>query len=290
MLLDMKKLVYRIYRKINYIFRRIYVLAAPKRYALNSEKRKQRIIVSLTSYPGRFHCIHIMLKSIMLQSVKPDKIIVWLDDGVGCDKLTPKMLNLEKYGIEYRNMPGDLKPHKKYIHAMQAFPDDIIITVDDDLIYANDVIETLVKTHKRYPGAVCARRVHKMTKNADGTIASYNDWFGEYCGCDTPSHELAATGVGGVLYPSHCLFEKSFDEELIEKLCLKADDIWLKFMELMKGTRVVWVRCKIPMPDLIEKEQRTSLRSENVGQNMNDVYFANLQDYFNVKAEDFEIT
>lgn len=285
----MNRTVYRIYRKVKYLARRIYVLTAPKRYALNSGERGERIIVSLTSYPGRFAHIHTALKSIMLQTIKPDKIIVWLDEDVQRELFTAKMLELEQYGIEYRTMPGDLKPHKKYIHAMLEFPEDIIITVDDDLIYAKDTVETLIKTHERYPNAVCARRVHKITENTDGRIASYNDWIGEYCGCDTPSHELIATGVGGVLYPPHCLYEKAFDEKLITDLSLKADDIWLKFMELLNGTHVVWAPCKIPMPDLIEKEQATSLKSENVGQNRNDVYFAKVQNYFNVRTEDFNI-
>ena len=60
-------------------------------------------------------------------------------------------------------------------------------------------------------------------------------------------------------------------------------------MELLNGTYVVWTPCRIPMPDLIEKEQRTSLKSENVGQNMNDVYFANVRNYFKVRIEDFHI-
>lgn len=283
----MRNLIYRIYRKLAYILWRIYVYTAPLKDALNHEERKTHIIVSLTSYPGRFAHIHTALKSIMLQTVKPDKIIVWLDEDVERDKFTPKMLELEQYGIEYRMMPGDLKPHKKYFHAMQEYPDDIIITVDDDLIYPKDVIESLLKTHERYPKAVCARRVHKITKKPNGEIAPYNDWLGEYCGCDTPSHTLVATGVGGVLYPPHCLYEKTFDEKLIMELSLKADDIWLKFMELLNGTYVVWAPCKIPMPDLIEKEQKTSLKSENVGQNRNDVYFTKVQNYFHVQAEAF---
>lgn len=284
----MNRLLYRIVRKINYFIRRTHVIFAPKRNALYSgNQRRERVIVSLTSYPGRFAHIHTALKSMMLQTVKADKIIVWLDEDVKRESFTPKMLELEQYGIEYRMAAGDLKPHKKYIHAMREFPNDIIITVDDDLIYAKDVIETLLKTHKQYPNAVCARRVHKITKNANGTIAPYNDWLGEYCGCDTPSHALVATGVGGVLYPPHCLYEKAFDETLIAELSLKADDIWLKFMELLNGTYVVWAPCKFPMPDLIEKEQATSLKSENVGQNRNDVYFANVQKYFHVQADDF---
>ncbi|MBD5470173.1 MAG: glycosyltransferase [Lachnospiraceae bacterium] len=220
--------------------------------------------------------------------MKPDRIIVWLDDNVEQSSLTPKMRILEKYGIEYRYVK-DLKSHKKYFYVMQEFPDSIIITIDDDVIYSKDVIKSLMDTHERYPDAVCARRVHKITKKTDGTIAAYNDWLGEYCECDVPSHALVAVGVGGILYPPHCLYEKAFDEELIRKLCLKADDIWLKFMEVLNETYVVWTSCKIPMPELIEKAQETSLNGENVGQNMNDVYFANMQNYFHVQAKDFHI-
>lgn len=282
-----KEIGYKIYRKGCYFLRKVQVKTARKQYALNQSEREKKIIVSLTSYPARFSCIHLALKSIMLQTVKPDKIIVWLDENVTREQLTKEMIELEQYGIEYRNMPGDLKPHKKYLHAMQEFPEDIIITVDDDLIYAADVIESLMKTHEKYPDAVCARRVHKMTTDANGNIASYNDWKGEYMQSQTPSHDLVATGVGGVLYPPHCLDSRAFDTDLIQKLSLKADDIWLKFMELLAGTKVVWAACRIPIPEAIEKEQSSNLRSENVHQNMNDVYFNHVMDYFKVNIDSF---
>jgi hypothetical protein len=79
----------------------------------------------------------------------------------------------------------------------------------------------------------------------------------------------------------------AFDEENIVRLSLKADDIWLKFMELLAGTKVVYAPSKIPMPQLIEKEQTSNLRSDNVGLNMNDVYFNNLMEYYRIDKEQF---
>lgn len=283
----MKSIIYKLYRKGCYYFRRTQIKNAKLQYALNQEYREQKIIVSLTSYPGRFRVIHLALKSIMLQTVKPDKIIVWLDEGITRDQFTKQMIELEQYGIEYRNMPGDLKPHKKYIHAMQEYPEDIVITVDDDLFYPEDVIESLMCTHEKYPTAVCARRVHKIVCDEKGAIAGYNDWLGEYTGSEKPSHDLLATGVGGVLYPPHCLAEMAYDTSLIQELSLKADDIWLKFMELFAGTKVVWSPCCIPIPEAIEKEQSSNLRSENVSQNMNDVYFQKIMDYYKVDKKSF---
>jgi hypothetical protein len=282
-----KSIFYRLYRKSVYAVRRNEVMNVKICNPINTEHRDKKIIVSLTSYPARFYCIHIALKSIMTQTVKPDKIIVWLDEDVSRNDFTDKMLELEQYGVEYRNAMGDLKPHKKYIHAMKEFPEDIIITVDDDLIYARDVIESLIKTHEKYPNAVCARRVHKITKDINGEIAPYNDWIGEYNDCREPSNILVATGVGGVLYPPHCLDERAFDEDNIIRLSLKADDIWLKFMEILAKTKVVYAPSKVPMPQLIEKEQASSLRSENVGQSMNDIYFKKLMEYYNIDKEQF---
>lgn len=282
-----KAISYRICRKLCYIVRRLQVKCAKVRNAVNTQEREKKIIVSLTSYPERFSYIHLALKSIMLQTMKPDKIIVWLDEDVVRNQFTKQMLELEQYGVEYKNRPGDLKPHKKYIHAMQEYPEDIIITVDDDVIYVSDLIESLMQTHEKYPNAVCARRVHKIIKSADGNIAPYDNWLGEYMDSKVPAHDLLATGVGGVLYPPHCLGKKAFDAECIQKLCLKADDVWLKFMELFSETKVVWAPCFIPAPEAIEKKQSSNLSNENVNQNMNDIYLKNVIDYFHVNAERF---
>lgn len=51
--------------------------------------------------------------------------------------------------------------------------------------------------------------------------------------------DLLATGVGGILYPPHCMDNRLFDIEKIQQLCLYGDDIWLKAMQLLSGTPVV---------------------------------------------------
>lgn len=282
-----KRIFYRLYRKCCYLLNRIKIGISPIQYALNQEAGDRMIIVSMTSYPARFPHIHLTLKSIMLQTMRPDRIIVWLDEDVTRDQYTEKMMAFEKLGVEYRTAPGNLKPHKKYIHAMQEYPECIIITVDDDVVYSSDVIASLMETHKKYPSAVCARRVHRITKNSEGGLAPYNEWQGEYMSERQPSHELMATGVGGVLYPPHCFDPRVFDAELIQKLCLGADDIWLKVMELLAGTKVVWAVCRIPAPDEIKGSQKSNLRSENVESNQNDVYMYNVLKYFHMRENCF---
>lgn len=240
------------------------------KYGLNKDtSREEKVIVSLTSFQPRFKNIHWCLKSLLLQSYKPDRIVVWFGNDVTEDMLTPEMRELEQYGIEYRfDNEKNLMPHKKYFYAMQEEPESVIITVDDDAVYAKNTIESLINTHKKYPDAVCARRVHKIERSSDGAILSYNLWKKEYKSEKKPSFDLVAVGVGGVLYPPHCLFKDAFDTEKIQQLCLRADDLWLKYMETLNHVKVVWVKCFLPHPPSLEGID--SLNEENVLDGKND--------------------
>ena len=46
-------------------------------------------------------------------------------------------LDQQKRGLTIR-FCEDLKAHKKYYYAFKEYPDDIVITVDDDVIYPQE--------------------------------------------------------------------------------------------------------------------------------------------------------
>lgn len=239
-----------------------------------SADRKEHVVVSLTSYKERYQNLPITLKSILIQTYKPDKIIVWLDDDIPENQPTDEMRKLEEYGITYRFTYCHLKPHNKYIHAMREFPGSIIITVDDDVIYGNKLIEKLMENHKKYPKAVCAVRTHKITWDKNNNIMPYNNWDWECISINKPSLNLLATGVCGCLYPPGILPEETYNEDKIRKYCLMADDIWLKFMELSRNIPVV--RTKYFYPSIIKDSQVKSLNSDNVHKGKNDIYIKNM--------------
>lgn len=43
---------------------------------------------------------------------------------------------------------------------MQEYPDDIVITVDDDLVYPSDMIFNLYQSYLAFPDCVSGMRVH----------------------------------------------------------------------------------------------------------------------------------
>ena len=127
-------------------------------------------------------------------------------------------------------MDKNLKPHLKYFYAMQKYRDYIVVTVDDDIVYPKDMLESLYNSYKKNPMVVSARRVHRIKKDANGKILPYKKWDYECRTVTSPSLELFATGVGGVLYPPDIL--KISDENLTDIYnVLTADDIYLKYIE-----------------------------------------------------------
>lgn len=102
-----------------------------------------------------------------------------------------------------------------------------------------------------------------------------------------PSHELFSTNGAGTLFPQNSLPKIAFNKELLKRLCLNADDIWLKFMFLLNEIPVVYARSMNPMPFIITTSQKITLSFFNVAQSKNDEYIKALEDYFNIELSNF---
>ena len=252
-------------------------------------ERKHHIVVSLTSFPARLSTVHYAIKSILNQSIKPDIIFVSLtkEEVQNESNLPESLLELKKHGTNINFADNNLKPHNKYLHAREMYPNSLIITIDDDNIYDTSLISDLYNSFLKHPNAISARRVHKIKLDNNGNLLPYNDWYYEFKKETKPSMSLLATGVGGVLYPPDLLPKETFDIVKIKELCLNADDIWLKFMQLKNNIPVVWVKGKKIHPYTIKSAQKVSLLKSNYHQNVNDKYINDLQNYYGINLCNF---
>lgn len=213
-------------------------------FPLSQLKRKEngldsmsKIIVSITTFPQRINGVWMTIASLLNQTKKPYKIILWLAEEQFKDKKLPLSLrNMEKRGLEIK-YSDDLKPHKKYYYTMKEYPDYYVVTADDDILYPENHLETLWKGHEEYPECVVCNWSHKISFNMQGNFTRYNTWKNN--SKEDPSHMTLAIGCNGVLYPPHCLSERVFDKQLIIEYALFTDDLWLKCMEVLKNTKVV---------------------------------------------------
>ena len=242
------------------------------------------VIVSLTSYPDRLDGIHLVIRSLLHQKLMPEKIILYLGTDTKDSDIPKRLRKLEQYNFEIRMGVENLMPHKKYFFAMPEFPEKVIITVDDDAIYDQNLVADLMESYKKYPRCVSARRTNLMTKSADGTLNKYKNWKWEFTRQLEPSYSLLATGCGGILYPPHILPKETFDVEAIKKYSLNTDDIWLKFMELKNNVKVVFTNSDVVHPLPLRFTQESGLLQTNTkGENRNDINIAAMEQYTGIK-------
>lgn len=244
-------------------------------------------IVSMTSYGDRLKTCHLAIRSLLRQSVLPNRIQLYIGKESRDISLSKQLLELQKYGLEIYRDVDDLKGHKKYFYCMNCNPRNRIITVDDDCIYDKNTIHDLIVWGNKFPDAVIARRTHRISVT-NGSIEPYNAWDFEWCDSNpVPRKLLIAIGVGGVLYPRHFATDDLLNENEIVQNALYCDDIWLKCYEIYKGIKVVSVPSKHPHPLQIKKTIGQGLKVRNLGSNGNDVSIIECMRHFNLNTDSF---
>lgn len=209
----------------------------PRIKKLGLEKRNQRIIISITTFNERFDVVWVVIESMLKQSFKADKIVLWLSKDLISKKLPSKLIEQKGYGLEFRYVE-DLRAHTKYYYALQEFSEDIVITVDDDCYYPLDLIENLVNLHNEYANSIIANRVHGMTFNNEGKLGLYENWKHNYKTSNYDEIPLFLTGVGGVLYPPNSFNKDLFEKNIFGQICKYADDVWLTINAYRSGTSI----------------------------------------------------
>ncbi len=200
---------------------------------------RKKIIVSLTSFPARINTVSLTIESLLAQTWKADRIVLWLANSQFPKKeqdLPEALLALRERGLEIR-WCEDLKSFKKLIPALKAFPNDAIVTVDDDLILEPTWLEELVFSYLKSPDCIHTHRAHEISFVSEQELAHYATWRKEIKP-EYDSFNNFLTGVGGCLYPPNCLHEDISDVEKFQKLCPHGDDIWFWAMAVLAGTKI----------------------------------------------------
>lgn len=198
------------------------------------------VIISLTTFGPRIREVAVAIESIMEQTMLPNRIVLWLNEDLENNpELIPQSLRmLERRGLEIC-YTRDIGSGKKLIPALKKYPNDVIITIDDDIMYDFDLIDRMITAHRRFPRAICAARIDRLIPSDDGrSLKLIYDQADDLYLTPQPIMQAMPVGVGGVLYPPHALHQDVLDVETMLQLCPKADDLWFKVMALRAGTPV----------------------------------------------------
>ena len=255
-------------------------------------RRNPELIVSLTSIPERMDTLALCLDSLLRQSLKPDRLILWLSESndsgrpvVNQTSLPANLLKLERRGLEIR-WCKDIRSYRKIVPTFRAHPSAIIVTADDDIFYSRDWLKTLYEAYQVEPQYLHCHRAHQIRYDPAGMALPYNQWNMMANGERGPSFDLFPTGVGGVLYAPGQLHPDVLDEETFLTLCPKADDVWLKAMSLLVNIPCKKVALKSYSPMEIRIPNNRTLSSENVTLNGNDPQIRAVGDKYSIFRKD----
>lgn len=237
----------------------------PTRYRTN-DVDNETLIISLTSFPARIKTVSMTCSTLLNQEVEKLYIVLWLSKEQfpkGLEELPPKLLKLRDKGLDIRFVDDDLRSHKKYFYALKEFPDNDIVTADDDILYSPMLVSELMASHRKHPGCVVCNRGTTLKRDI------YKNWTPNKI-YDEERTDIMPTGIGGVLYPAHIFDETPIhDAEGIKQTCLNGDDLWLNFMTRLKGHKVVQTGFKTGLVTILSS-QDSALCKENVGEDRND--------------------
>lgn len=200
------------------------------------------VYVSVTSVYSRQEFLLDCLLNIIKQTITPTKIFVYLsedksffDEGFKNKVIDNKALyNILQNNIFEVLWGKDIGPYGKLLPLLkQKINEDcFIITIDDDTIYNNCLIENLIKDYTKYKCVINYRGFVPLIDNDD--LISFD--YEKRNFINNKHINNFATGKGGILY--HPSFFKNveglvFRNDIYNDTCKFADDIWLHIVRII---------------------------------------------------------
>ena len=199
------------------------------------------VIISLTTIPSRVDKVWLTTESLLRQSRKPDKVLLWLAENEFEKIKIPEILKKQqKRGLEIRYCKN-IKSYKKFYYTMLENPNTYVLTVDDDHIYSEKLVEEMIGVSVRYPCNIVCNRSHKIRIDKNGILPYYRWIYYEKRKKmeETPSFQNFFTGNGGVLFPVWVLDKEIFREDIFMRVAPTADDAWLNFIAWKSRIKVI---------------------------------------------------
>lgn len=241
--------------------------------------KKDELIVSLTSYPARIKLVHKTTDTLLNQTLKADKVILWLakNQFPNQEKDLPlALLSQINKGLSINWYHKDIKSYKKLIPSLIQYPNSVIVTADDDIYYDKKWLENIYLSYlNTKEDCIHCHRAHQILFDSSHQIKKYTDWNFDIH-YPNASYNLLFTGVGGVLYPPHSLHPDALNEELFTKLCPHGDDLWFWAMAILNNTQIKPTPNSDTKLNTIAGSQADALCHDNVKNGRNDTQLQNL--------------
>jgi hypothetical protein len=263
------------------IYHSLRLAAIPRTKLLKKKRESLPVVISLTSIPPRFRTLHLVVRSLLTQSHQPKKIVLWLNKDIKAQ--VPKSI-LKLQGELFEICYSELNcSHRKLIHSIERFPDEVIITCDDDMIYRNNWLFLLYQAHLKSPEHIIGNHTLYINHDSQHKPMPYREW--KYpAGNELNKKAIIPIGAWGILYPPGSLAKEVLDISLFLDIAPKNDDLWFKAMALINGRLSIEADVKPDEPIPIIGSQKIALKRENKDNAYNDTVWRALSEHYNLAS------
>jgi hypothetical protein len=173
-----------------------------------------------------------------MQSFEPDLFLInlskepYLRDSGFSD--LPAWLKDDKLIINWVKNTGS---YRKLLPALDyAEEEDLIITVDDDVLYGKEWLKTMINYSCKNTDAIICSRGRKMKRNVLNRWKNYGYW--NRISKKTKGNSIMPVGVGGIVYRKSLLDLELLADTSFLELAPTTDDFWFKMASLKKDVPV----------------------------------------------------
>lgn len=195
------------------------------------------VIVSITTIPNRKE-MFLQTLPFILQQKYVKKICINLDNNLSQEDYDfyDKQVATQDSRIEInKTCESKWRSANKLLPTIQKYPDDVIVTMDDDLSYDENCVKELVEMYEKNPDCIIAQEINPATYR-NGELRYHNTLdiklmqkeFGKYLthSCLFPAHSFYGTEV--------------FDFDKMMKLTHGThDELWFWEQTTLKGIKVI---------------------------------------------------
>ena len=239
---------------------------------------REFIIITLTSFSARRTALIKTLQSLILQDEIYDFIVIWLAEQ-DYKQMASYLKKYEKYNVQVRLAPRDIKSYKKIFYSAQLWPKSILITADDDILYHRTWLRELLTAYTPGRKVVVGHRGSLIQSLPNGMVAEYLTWERTFKS-DSPKRNIFLTSGGGNLYPPGCFSSNFFRDEIFMKVCPTADDLWQYSMLLLSGYAFQVVESTSKEIITWRGSQKQALWHTNIIHGQNDAQFREILNLF----------